>query len=147
MWFRGEFIAIRTSVIAALNIRGLFYRMTECVCSCCWTGWCCYWLDKSMRSDSGWCLPWFSLSWWVDMMQREACSVRTPYCLLLWLLVYEVVFFFLSQCFFFFLLISVSTCALVISQAAFPPPPFLPSSFVLSVLSLPLGVIGWMARV
>lgn len=56
-----DVIQWRVSLITALNIRSPFCRTTLCVCSCCWTGWCRYWSDKS-RSDSWWCLPWFSLS-------------------------------------------------------------------------------------
>lgn len=144
MWCSGEFSAIRSSLIAALNIRSPFCRMTQCVCCCCWTGWCCYWSDKS-RSDSGWCLPWFSLGWWVDMMQREACSVRGPYCLPLSICLFgspcTMMFSCLSQCFvFFFLPVSVSTRALIISQAAFFF--FVSPSLVLSVLPLPPSLHG-----
>lgn len=80
-------------------------------CCCCLTGWCCYWSDKSRRSDSGWCLPWFSLSRSVDMMQREACSMRSPYCLPLSICLLgspcRMMFSYLSQWFFFYSSLSV----------------------------------------
>ena len=118
------------------------YRMTQCVCSrcCCWTRWCCYWLDKSRRSDSGRCLPWFSFSWWVDMMQREACSARSPYCLPLSILsprlpVWNHVFLFLSQWLLFFFLSCLCQCSCLnhLSGSLF---------FLSPVLSLPPSLYG-----
>ncbi len=136
----------RSSLIAALNIWSFFfYRMTHCVCCRYWTGWCCYWSDKSRRSDSGWCLPWFLLSWWVDMMQREACSARSAHCLPLSIclsgsprrmMFVPVVF----------LLVSVSAPALIISQAAFYMLS-LPLLFSMFYHSLPLCMVRWMVWV